>query len=203
MSSSSIRTVPGPGSSVLLSFTLKLSSHYPLPQTQASSSHAAHSLRQASARRSQDCTRRCGGNGVFGGTLGSLNRRALRRHAPRSLRRWSARRSRKGTGLLGGCGAVGEVLVQHPSQGVIRHAPRYLRLGSARRSQERRRSYPSGGKVLGVTSPSHAAHFLRQGSARRLQDCTRRCGGSGVFGGTLGSLNRRALCRLAPRSLRR
>ena len=35
MSSSSMRTVPGPGSSVLLSFTLKLSSHYPLPQTGA------------------------------------------------------------------------------------------------------------------------------------------------------------------------
>ena len=35
MSSSSMRTVPGPGPSVLLSFTLKLSSHYPLPQTGA------------------------------------------------------------------------------------------------------------------------------------------------------------------------
>ena len=141
MSSSSIRTVPGPGSSVHLSFTLKLSLLYTLPQTQASSSHAAHSLRQASVRRSQDCTRRCGGNGAFGGSLGSPNRRAVRRHALRSLRRSSARRLRKGTGLLGSCGVVGEVLVQHPPQGVIRHASRSLRLESARRSRERRRSY--------------------------------------------------------------
>ena len=112
MSSSSIRTVPGPDSSVHLSFAPKLSLLYTLPQTQASSSHAAHSLRQASVRRLQDCTRRCGGNGALGGILGSPNRRAVRRHAPRSLRRSSARRVRKGTGLLGSCGVVGEVRVQ-------------------------------------------------------------------------------------------
>ena len=140
MSSSSIRTVPGLGSSVHLSFTLKLSLFYTLPQTQASSSHAAHSLRQASVRRSQDCTRRCGGNGAFGGILGSPNRRAVRRHALRSLRRSSARRLRKGTGLLGSCGVVGEVqqtpVRRSQDRALCRHAPRSLRRWSARRSRK-------------------------------------------------------------------
>ena len=176
MSSFSNRTMPGPGSAVHLSFTMELSLLYTLPQTQASFSRAAHSLRQASVRRLQDCTRRCGGNGVSGGILGSPNR-----HAPRSLRRSFARRLRKGTGLLGSCGVVGEVqqtsVRRSQDRALCRHAPRSLRRSSARRLRKGTGLLGSCGvvgEVMAQHPPQgvicHASRSLRLALARRSRE---------------------------------